>query len=465
MWSRAATIDDGGRPPDEEVDVVPKLGPRIVIAGTRSGTGKTSVATGLMAALTARGLRVAPAKVGPDLVDARCHEAATGRPGRNLDAWMSGPDLIAPLAARAARESDVLVVEGVMGLFDGAADGSVSSTADIAVLLDAPVVLVVDCSSQAASVAAVVHGFSTFDPRIRLAGVVLNHLGSASHEAMVRTALERIPRPVPVLGAIRREDRLRDRVPTGTGTARSSAPDADAIAAFRDTVEGSCDLDAILGIARRVPTVEIEPLPRPRRVGSARVAVVTGASAGSGCRDDLDALEAAGAEPIPFDPTVEDALPPGIDALLVTGGFTPDAVRRSGRASLREDLRTRSEDGLVVWAAGTGAVWLARSLDGDPMMGIVPTDVSRVDRLTLGYRDAVSRIDTPLGPAGTRFRGHVVHRLRFDPAGDALEATGRTGTERLGHGTPRILISPLEIPLVARPDLAEAFVRSACGLR
>ena len=130
-----------------------RLGPRLVVAGSSSGAGKTTVATGLMAAFRARGMAVAPAKVGPGFIDPGYHELATGLPGRNLDAWLSGPDLIAPLAGRAAAGADVLVVEGVMGLFDGAADGSLSSTADIAGLLDAPVVLVVDCSSQAASVA------------------------------------------------------------------------------------------------------------------------------------------------------------------------------------------------------------------------------------------------------------------------------------------------------------------------
>ena len=136
------------------------LGPRLVVAGTHSGVGKTTVATGLMAALAARGGRVAAAKVGPDFIDPGYHALATGRPGRNLDAWLSGPDAIGPLAGRAAAGSDILVVEGVMGLFDGASDGTPSSTADVARLLAAPVVLVVDAAALSQSVAAVVHGFA-----------------------------------------------------------------------------------------------------------------------------------------------------------------------------------------------------------------------------------------------------------------------------------------------------------------
>src|SRR5438093_1770381 len=180
-----------------------RLGPRLIVAGTQSGVGKTTVATGLMAALARRGVRVSATKVGPDFIDPGYHALATGRPGRNLDAWMSGAALVAPLAGRAAAGAAVLVVEGVMGMFDGAADGGASgeaSTAHVARLLDAPVVLVVDASAMSNSVAAVVHGFTSFDPGTRVAGVVLNRVGSDGHEVMLREALA--PLGVPVLGAL-----------------------------------------------------------------------------------------------------------------------------------------------------------------------------------------------------------------------------------------------------------------------
>src|SRR5690349_2524135 len=164
-----------------------------------------------MAAFARRGVRVAPAKVGPDFIDPGYHALATGRAPRNLDAWMCGADAIGPLAGRAARDADLLVVEGVMGLFDGAADGTPSSTADVARMLDAPVVLVVDARAMAGSVAALVHGFVSYDPSVRVAGVVLNRVGSDSHEAMLREALA--GSPVPVVGALRRDDAMtwRDR--------------------------------------------------------------------------------------------------------------------------------------------------------------------------------------------------------------------------------------------------------------
>src|ERR1051326_7621214 len=180
------------------------LGPRIVVAGTHSGVGKTTVATGLMAAMRRRGQRVAPAKVGPDFIDPGYHALACGRPPRNLDAWLCGADVIPALAGRASAGAGILVVEGVMGLFDGAADGTPSSTADVARMHDAPVVLVVDARAMAGSVAALVHGFVSYDPSVRVAGVVLNRVASDSHEAMLREALA--GSPVPVVGALRRDD-------------------------------------------------------------------------------------------------------------------------------------------------------------------------------------------------------------------------------------------------------------------
>ena len=442
------------------------LGPRLVVAGTRSGAGKTSVATGLMAALRARGVEVASAKVGPDFIDPGYHEVATGRPGRNLDAWMCGPELMAPLAGRAAEGADVLVVEGVMGLFDGAADGSPSSTADIAVLLDAPVVLVVDCSSQAASVAALVHGFATFDPRVQLAGVILNQLASDSHESMVRAAMASAPAPVPIFGALHRDERVswRDRHLGLVPVAERPEQVAASLAALAGLVADTCDLDALLAVARSAEPMAVEPVPMPQPVGSARIAVAGGKAFTFSYPDNVEALEAAGAEIVPFDPLVDEALPPAIDALVIGGGF-PEvmAEQLGGNDRLRADVRARIDAGLVVWAECGGLLWLAATLDGHPMIGAVAADAVMTDRLTLGYRSATLLVDTPLGPAGTEVRGHEFHYTHIEPSGDALELTGRTGTTVGGFASSRMLASYLHVDLAGRPDLAEAFVRTAAA--
>lgn len=177
--------------------------PRLVIAAPSSGSGKTTVATGLMAAFAARGLAVSPHKVGPDYIDPGYHALASGRVGRNLDAYLCGPELVAPLFLHGARGCDLAVVEGVMGMFDGAAgEGELASTAHVAKLLRAPVVLVVDASSQSRSVAALVHGFASWDPEVRVAGVILNKVASDRHEELLREALESAG--VPVFGVLRR---------------------------------------------------------------------------------------------------------------------------------------------------------------------------------------------------------------------------------------------------------------------
>nr|WP_089100827.1 cobyrinate a,c-diamide synthase [Streptomyces hyaluromycini] len=225
--------------------------PRLVIAAPSSGSGKTTVATGLMAAFAARGLAVSPHKVGPDYIDPGYHALATGRVGRNLDAYLCGPELVGPLFAHGARGCDLAVVEGVMGLYDGAAgEGELASTAHVAKLLRAPVVLVVDASSQSRSVAALVHGFASWDPEVRVGGVILNKVGSDRHEELLREALE--ASGVPVFGVLRRvaqvdtPSRHLGLVPVAERRGEAVA----AVAAMAAQVSDGCDLEALLGLAR-----------------------------------------------------------------------------------------------------------------------------------------------------------------------------------------------------------------------
>jgi cobyrinic acid a,c-diamide synthase len=233
--------------------------PRLVIAAPSSGSGKTTVATGLMAAFAARGLAVSPHKVGPDYIDPGYHALATGRPGRNLDSYLCGPELIAPLFLHGSRGAGLAVIEGVMGLYDGATGhGELASTAHVAKLLRAPVVLVVDASSQARSVAALVHGFASFDPEVRIGGVILNKVGSPRHEEILRAALAESG--VPTLGALHRAADLH--VPSRhlglVPAAERAAQAADWIHAAADRVRESCDLEALLALARSAPPLTAE---------------------------------------------------------------------------------------------------------------------------------------------------------------------------------------------------------------
>jgi cobyrinic acid a,c-diamide synthase len=437
--------------------LVPRLGPRLVIAGTTSGVGKTTVATGLLAALRRRGVRVASAKVGPDFIDPGYHALATGRPSRNLDAWICGPDVIAPLAARAGAgaSAEVLVVEGVMGLFDGP-----SSTAEVAGLLDAPVVLVIDAAAMSGSVAALVHGFRTFDPFVRVAGVVLNKVGSDGHEALLRDALA--PLDVPVLGVLRRDaafawrDRHLGLVPV------VEQPDAvrRSLDVLADAVAAGCDLDRLMQVARAAPiTPDLPDPPHARPVGHARIAVAGGPAFSFVYPDNLELLEQAGAELVPVDPLADSALPADVSGLYAGGGF-PEvfAAQLAANRPLLADVRRRIDDGLVTWAECGGLLWLARSLDAHRLAGVVPTDARMTDRLTLGYRTATVGAHCPLAAAGTVLKGHEFHYSTCDPEGDALHLSGRFGEGRAGWASPTLLASYLHLHLAATPEVAERFV-------
>ena len=431
------------------------------MAGTQSGVGKTTVATGLMAALTARGVRVGAAKVGPDFIDPGYHALATGRPGRNLDAWLSGAEVIPALAGRAARDTDLLVVEGVMGLLDGAADGTPSSTADVATQLDAPVVLVVDAAAMSQSVAALVHGYLTFGAS-RVRGVILNRVGSDGHELLLREALA--PLDVAVLGALRRDDALtwRDRHLGLVPVAERPAEVGAALHRLAAAIERDCDVDAVVALARSAPGRIVDPPPTAQPAGRARVALAGGPAFTFTYRDNVEALEQAGAELVAFDPLRDAAVPDDVDGLIVGGGF-PEVYGEAlaSNSPLLADVRARISAGLVTWAECGGLLWLSRSLDGRPMAGVVAADARLTDRLTLGYRTAVLRVDTPVGRAGTTLRGHEFHYSQVDPTGEALALTARFGAGREGHATPTLLATYLHVHLGGDPRAATRFVAAA----
>ena len=447
---------------------MPTLPSRIVIAGTHSGVGKTTVATGLMAALRHAGHRVGAAKVGPDFIDPGYHSVAVGRPSRNLDIWMSGLDAIAPLAARAGDGVDLLVVEGVMGLFDGSGDGTPSSTADVAVALDAPVILVVDAASMSQSVAALVRGFATHDPRVGVAGVILNRVGSSGHETLLRDALD--PLGIPVLGVLLRDDRLvwRDRHLGLVPIAERGAEVATSVELLADLITQRCDLAAIAALAATAPATStvLPAMPSPAAGTPVRIALAAGPAFSFTYPDNLEALRAAGAELVPFDPCRARCLPSGVVGLVAGGGF-PEvfAPELSANTTLLADVRNRIADGLVTWAECGGLLWLCNELDGNPMAGVIDARSAMTERLTLGYRTATATVSTPLGPAGTVLRGHEFHYSATDPPGELLDLVGRHGTGTSGFGGQRLFASYLHTHLGARPDIAQAFVTNCSTLR
>jgi cobyrinic acid a,c-diamide synthase len=444
---------------------------RLVVAAPASGHGKTTVATGLMAALRARGLAPSGHKVGPDYIDPGYHALATGRPGRNLDPVLCGEDRIAPLFAHGAAGAGIAVIEGVMGLFDGRGSTAEGSTSHVAQLLGAPVVLVVDASAQGRSVAALVSGFACYDPALRLGGVILNRVGSARHEQILRDALAGTG--VPVLGALRRDDAIAapSRHLGLVPAAERAGAASRAIGRLAAVVSAAVDLDAVLTLARTAgplpaapwdPAAALGPA-QPRRSAPGRpIVAVAGGAAFTFCyTETVELLAAAGADVVTVDPLRDESLPPGTGALVLGGGFPEvHASELSANERLRAAVARLAESGAPVAAECAGLLYLATELDGRPMCGVLDAGTRMTGRLTLGYRDAVAAGPSVLAPAGMAVRGHEFHRTtvaRRSPAAAAWTFGGhQEGFVRRG-----VHASYLHLHWAGYPGLAQRVVEAA----
>jgi cobyrinic acid a,c-diamide synthase len=406
-------------------------GARIVVAAPGSGHGKTTVATGLLAALRRRSVSVAPFKVGPDYIDPGYHRVAAGRPGRNLDPVLVGEERVRPLFAHGCRGSDVAVVEGVMGLFDGRLGGgddvAFGSTAHVAGLLDAPVVLVVDARGQSHSLAALLHGFRSYQPNVRIAGVILNQVGSPRHEEVLRDAASAVG--LPVVGALARTDDLS--VPSrhlGLVTAAEHGAAAKlAVDAMADSVEAAVDLHEVLRLAHSAPPLSGAPWNPadevPRSPQRPVVAVAGGPAFSFGYAEHTELLEAAGAEVVVVDPLHDERLPDRTAGLVLPGGFPEQHVEElSSNAALREDVARFAAMGAPVHAECGGLLYLSEELDGRPQCGVIRASAVMSPRLTLGYRDAVAGSGSVLFDEGARVSGHEFHRTVLEPGHGASPA-------------------------------------------
>jgi len=450
--------------------------PAVVIAAPASGSGKTTVATGLIGALRQAGHTVAPFKVGPDFIDPGYHSLAAGRAGRNLDPVLVGEDLISPLYAHGAGGADIAVIEGVLGLFDGrigaAATAPASgSTAHVAGLLGAPVVLVVDARGQSHSIAALLHGFSTFDTATRVAGVVLNRVGSARHEQVLRQACDQAG--VPVLGAIPRAAELE--LPTrylGLVTAVEYGRRAGlAVEAMTALVARHVDLTAIVAAAgSRAADPAWDPAAVVGETPGAHptVAMAAGKAFSFGYAEHGELLQAAGAEVVEFDPLI-DPLPDGTDAVLLPGGFPEQfTAELSANDVVRRQINELAAAGAPIHAECAGLIYLASELDGYPMCGVLTGSAGFTPHLTLAYRDAVAVADSPLYSVGQRVVGHEFHRTAItftDSYQPAWMYRGNDGTVRDGVVHAGVHASYLHTHPAAAPDAVVRFVTHAAARR
>ena len=438
--------------------------PRLVVAAPASGHGKTTVATGLMAALAARGLMVSGHKVGPDFIDPGYHALATGRPGRNLDPFLIGEHRIVPLLLHGARSADVAVIEGVMGLFDGRlGTAGEASTAHIAALTASPVLLVVDISHASRTHAAVVAGLAAFDPSVSIAGVILNKARSTRHADEVRDALA--PTGIPVLGVLPRDDGVE--TPSrhlGLVPAAERAGSANAVARMADVIVEYVDLDAVLRLAGDAaplhgtawdPAQEIQAPTRARPV----VAMAGGRAFTFRYAETEELLRAAGCAVVEFDPLVDPALPPVTAGIYLGGGFPEvhaDELAENG--CLIAELRAAINAGVPTVAECAGLLYLCRTLDGTPMVGVVPADAAMTTRLTLGYRTATSPGDSLLAEAGAQVTGHEFHRTKVTRADGRAAWHLPAGPE--GFATPTLHAAYLHTHWAGHPALAQRFAQA-----
>ena len=446
----------------------------IVVAGTASGTGKTTLALGLMAALRRRGLRVQPFKVGPDFIDPLHHAAVAGRASRNLDGVICDPRSLPALAARAMRDADIAVVEGVLGLYDGRLGGDDSgSTAEVARLLGAPVVLVIDAARAARSTGAVALGFARFDPRVEIAGVVLNRVGSERHLQAARESVESTG--LRVLGAIPRDSALTlpERY-LGLVPPQERAHQQGWVEALAATVERHVDVDALLRIAAHGDPPHADPMHDPFALPElpprVRIAVARDAAFSFHYQDALDLLQTRGAELVPFSPLVDTTLPDACGALLLPGGFPERfaAVLRDN-APMRSAIAAAVAGGMPVVAECGGAMYLGTHIaqeDGETfaMCGALPYGARMArSRRALGYRTARALRTSPLLREGDVARGHEFHWSAAEPDVDARTAAYHLDETNSvdGCATPSLLASYVHLHLCGVPGAAARLVAAA----
>jgi len=445
----------------------------VVVAGAMSGVGKTTLTLGLIAAWRRRGLTVQPFKVGPDFIDPGHHSQAAGRASFTLDGWMLPREENLNIFRRWAAGAQVAVVEGVMGLFDGYEGASeAGSTAQMAKWLGLPVILVVDARALARSAAALVHGFASFDPDLKLAGVIFNRVGSAAHLNSLRQAMAAVPQ-VPCFGGLPREEALR--IPErhlGLTTAEDHPLSPDYLARLADLVEAHLDLEALWAA---LPELSLPPVPEEAKPAPVvRLGVARDRAFCFYYPDNLEWLARSGAELVPFSPLTDPGLPPEVHGLYFGGGYPELAARElAANGPFLADLRARVAAGLPVYAECGGLMYLGealRDLAGElhPMAGILPLRFQMLPRLqALGYREVTLTADTLLGPAGTTLRGHEFHYSEITGEAGALARvyllTPRRGGEavREGYSTEKVLASYVHLHFGSCPQAARALV-AAC---
>lgn len=451
----------------------------IIIAGTQSGVGKTTISVGIMAALAGRGLVVQPFKVGPDFIDPAYHSFVTGRVSRNLDGWMMGKRAVREVHARASAGADISVIEGVMGLFDGIGKGlTEGSTAEAAKLTGAQVVLVIDARSMATSAAAVVRGFETLDPEVKIAGVILNRVGSARHEELLRGAIKRYCK-AKVLGAVPRDEALD--IPSrhlGLTTDVAGILTKKFVKSLTGTMEKHVDLDGLVRIAKSAKSPEAAGAVSRAVRPSARLAVAMDEAFCFYYPDNLELLESFGLEIVPFSPLKDGGLPKGISGIYIGGGYPEMYARGLGfNDFVKHDIRAAADAGIPIYAECGGLMYLTHGitdLEGvfHPMAGILPTKARMLERRkALGYREVTIRSGRTLFSPGKKARGHEFHysEIEFMPTGVKraykVSRPGNGEVYKEGYVVGSVLASYVHLHFASNRGFAKTFAEKVKSVR
>ncbi len=442
---------------------------RVVIAATGSGVGKTTATVSLLAALRARGLKVAAFKCGPDYLDPTYHRRAAGVTSHNLDGWMMGRDAVLATFARASRGFDLAVIEGMMGLFDSATPtGDEGSTAEIAKWLEAPVLLVTDASGMARSIAAMAAGYAHFDPALRVAGVICNRVGSRGHLDMLRMASTEVP----VVGGLPSDSELAfPERHLGLRSADEVAVPQRLFDAWGKVASEWLDLDAIVSMASSAPAVLLDEV-TPGRITNprCRIGIAWDDAFHFYYEDNMRRLEECGAQLVRFSPSL-DAKLPEVDGLYFGGGY-PEILARelSNNHRMIDAIRRFADSNRPVYAECGGLMYLSagiRTLDGEtfPMVGLIRGIAVMSPKLqALGYVEVETRAPSMLGPTGTRFRGHQFRYSTMEH-GEAPHLYGvrpKWGAVfEEGYAHANVVASYVHAHWASNPSIAKSFVRAS----
>lgn len=444
---------------------------RLLIAGTNSGVGKTTITAAIIAALKRRGQTIIPFKVGPDYLDPGFHSAAAGQPAGNLDSWMLPPAQVRAILQRRVPSSAIAIIEGVMGLYDGRKnEGEAGSSAQLAKITKTPVVLVASGAKMARSAAALVGGYTQFDPELNFAGVIFNHLGSPSHYQILTKAVKDYLN-LPVLGWLPKDTKIV--IPERHLGLLPTAEAENLPALFEqlaDLAEAHLDLDALLAAAAtagELPAVSETVYSVQQAPVSCRLAVAQDKAFHFYYRENLDYLQALGAELLPFSPLHDRQLPPDCHGVLLGGGF-PElyAQKLSANESLRRQLKEKAAAGLPIYAESGGYMYLAQSLtnfagETYPMCGIFSGHARmHKGRRALGYVEVKGTAANDLLPPRESCRGHEFRWSEMEDAGSNY--IYQTDQQLLrGERIANCYGSYLHLHFLANPRLAQRFV-TAC---